>query len=296
MQHPQNNTLIKFRTIADGHSFDIHTIQWLKENGEYENDIAQRNNHFQIIWITKGNGDFWIDLKKCGFQNNQLFFIKPCQVYCFQSADELEGYVISFTDSFLGIENQESDSTYNGSLFQMFTNTNGIQISNELVSEMKDFAEKMIKEYNNLHLFRDEMLRRYLKILFIYLSRHFEGILQTIKQTRNIELVQKFMSLLDKNFKTEKMVSGYASLLLVTPNYLNEIIKKTTGYSAGYHIRQRIVLEAKRQATYSDTCMKQIGYYLGFNDMAHFSKFFKSATGMNFTDFKKEKMVISMAS
>jgi AraC family transcriptional activator of pobA len=36
------------------------------------------------------------------------------------------------------------------------------------------------------------------------------------------------------------MVSGYAGMLLVTPNYLNEIIKKTTGYSAGYHIRQRV--------------------------------------------------------
>jgi YesN/AraC family two-component response regulator len=41
--------------------------------------------------------------------------------------------------------------------------------------------------------------------------------------------------------------------------------------------------------------MKQIGYYLGFDDMAHFSKFFKTATGMNFTDFKKEKMVVSFA-
>jgi AraC family transcriptional regulator, transcriptional activator of pobA len=289
MQNLQNNTFNKFRNIANGHSFDIHTIQWVKENSEYKKDIAQSNNHFQIIWITRGKGQLWIDLKKCDFQNNQLFFIKP-------SLDELEGYVISFTDSFLGIENQVSDSTYHGSLFQLFTNKNGIQISTELVSEMKDAVEKMIKEYNNFHLFRDEMLRRYLKILFIFFSRHFEGILQTTKQTRNIELVQKFMSLLDKNFKTEKMVSGYASLLSVTPNYLNEIIKKTTGYSAGYHIRQRIVLEAKRQATYSDTCMKQIGYYLGFNDMAHFSKFFKSATGMNFSDFKKEKMVISVAS
>jgi AraC-like DNA-binding protein len=42
--------------------------------------------------------------------------------------------------------------------------------------------------------------------------------------------------------------------------------------------------------------MKEIAYHLGFSDSAHFSKFFKNTTGMNFTDFKKEKFAISMAS
>lgn len=291
MKKLQNNTIITAKNMADNQSFNIHTLQWVVQNNDRENNIAQSTHHFQIIWITKGTGDFYIDLQKCGFRSNRLFFIKPYQVCRLELVDPAEGYIISFTESFLGIENQTSDPTYHSSLFQMFTNTNGIEISNEFVMEMKDFAAKMIKEHNNLHLFRNELLRRYLKIFFIYLSRHFEEVLQTTRQTRNIELVQKFMSLIDKHFKTEKMVAGYAGMLSVTPNYMNEVIKKVTGYSAGYHIRQRIILEAKRQATYSDTCMKQIGYYLGFNDMAHFSKFFKTATGMNFTDFKKEKIV-----
>ena len=108
-----------------------------------------------------------------------------------------------------------------------------------------------------------------------------------------MEIVQQFMSLLEKNYKEQKMVADYASMLSVTPNYLNEIVKKTTGFSAGHHIRQRIVLEAKRQATYSGNCMKEIAYFLGFCDMAHFSKFFKNTTGMNFSDFKKEKYFFS---
>jgi AraC family transcriptional activator of pobA len=291
MQHNQNNTLSKFKGIADGNLFSIHTIQ----NNNFERNAAQSNNHFQIIWITKGEGNLYIDLQKCDFKNNQLFFVKPSQVYSFNAAQALEGYVIAFTQSFLSVENEEADLTYHSTLFKMFSNANGITMGKQLLPEINDFAKKMMNEYHNHNLFKDEMLRRYLKIVFIYLSRQLAGVLQTTRQTRNIELVQKFMLLLDKHFLTEKMVSGYANLLMVTPNYLNEIIKKTTGCSAGYHIRQRIVLEAKRQATYTDTCMKQIGYHLGFNDMAHFSKFFKTATGVNFTDFKKEKMVVGLA-
>ena len=88
------------------------------------------------------------------------------------------------------------------------------------------------------------------------------------------------------------MVADYASQLLVTPNYLNGIVKKNTGQSAGHLIRKRVVLEAKRMARYSDAGMKEIAYYLGFSDSGHFSKFFKTVSGMNFTDFKKGELHI----
>jgi AraC-like DNA-binding protein len=83
------------------------------------------------------------------------------------------------------------------------------------------------------------------------------------------------------------MVSDYADDLCVTPNYLNRTVKKTTGYTASHHIQQQIILEAKRQATYFSTSMKRIAYNLGFDNLAHFSKFFKHNCGMNFTDFKR---------
>ena len=75
-------------------------------------------------------------------------------------------------------------------------------------------------------------------------------------------------------------------------NYLNEIIKKTTGYSAGYHIRQRVVLEAKRKAAYSDSCMKEIAYHLGFCDIAHFSKFFKEYCRYELHGFPQRAMYV----
>jgi AraC-like DNA-binding protein len=52
-----------------------------------------------------------------------------------------------------------------------------------------------------------------------------------------------------------------------------------------------VVLEAKRQAAYSNTCMKKIARDLGFADMAHFSKLFKSTAGVSFTSFKKARPI-----
>ena len=59
------------------------------------------------------------------------------------------------------------------------------------------------------------------------------------------------------------------------PNYFNEVIKKITGRSAGHHIRERIILEAKRLALYSEINMKEIAYELGFIDLAISVNFLK---------------------
>jgi YesN/AraC family two-component response regulator len=157
---------------------------------------------------------------------------------------------------------------------------------------MNDITEIMMKEYSRHNLYRAEILKRYFKIFLIYLSRQLESMEQAPKQSRNTSILQNFISLLDKNFREYKMVADYADRLSVTPNYLNEVVKKLTGQSAGHHIRQRVAAEAKKQAIHPDNCMKKIAYDLGFCDMAHFSKFFKNATGISFSDFKKRGTVL----
>jgi len=271
--------------------FEINSLQRIYENNESYFNTPMSNNNFEIIWIVKGSGFHYLDMQRNDIKNNGIYFIKPGQVHQLQLIDKPEGYILSFSESFLSIENQESNSTYHTSLFKMFASTDAITVDSEALPDMKNIAEKMVNEFENNHLFRTEILRRYFKIWLIYITRHVEGNVEFIRPTRNMEIVQQFMDLLEKNYKSQKMVSDYAGMLSVTPNYLNEIIKKTTGFSAGHHIRQRIVLEAKRQATYSGRCMKEIAYFLGFCDMAHFSKLFKNTTGMNFSDFKKEKLL-----
>ena len=102
------------------------------------------------------------------------------------------------------------------------------------------------------------------------------------------ELVSRFVEHLNKDFATKKLVSDYADDLCISPNYLNTIIKKVTGFPASHHIQQCIIREAKCRALHSGAMMKEIAYDLGFNDLAHFSKFFKNYSGSSFSSFMKE--------
>ncbi|SHN13224.1 AraC family transcriptional regulator [Chitinophaga sp. CF418] len=293
MKFPEYSSLLKTESADAALPFRIHSIRRMRADVTAHNTIPHKQHYVEIIWIIKGGGTLVMDLEKFTLQDNSIFCITPGQLHQLKEEEQTEGYVISFTEAFLHMGEQEFDLMYNSGLFQSFSRSAGIRLDSDIAGEMQEIALKMLKESNNTYLFKTEMLRRYLKIFLIYVARQFQAPLQTLMQTRNIELSEKFKSLVELHFKTHRKVADYAKLLTVTPNYLNEIIKKTTAYPASHHIRQRIILEAKRRVAYSDECMKEVAWHLGFTDIAHFSKFFKNATGTTFTEFRKECLVLT---
>jgi len=154
--------------------------------------------------------------------------------------------------------------------------------------EMMEAVEKMIREFSTAYTDKEEILRGLLKIFLIYLNRQQDASGGQQAYFDRSGLASRFFGLLEKNFANRKMVSDYARELSVTPNYLNESVKKASGFSASYHIQQRIILEAKRKAAYVRKSMKEIAYDLGFDDISHFSKYFKKVSGVSFSDFKRE--------
>ena len=278
-----------------GLPFKIQTIKSQIEEQDDLNASPHSHDHYEMIWVISGTGSVRVDLKEYTIGDNHLYWVGPGVVHQLQTNVDAEGYILSFADSFLKLADQEFDSISPMNLCQLFSERVVVEIQNEATSEIREIVMKMANEFNNEYSFRTQILQRYFKIFLIYLIRDLDG-LPFVKQTREIELAKSFMELLDKHFKEKKMVADYASLLLVTPNYLNGIVKKNTGCSAGHLIRQRVVLEAKRMGRYSDAGMKEIAYSLGFADSGHFSKFFKAVSGMNFSDFKKQPLTSPMFS
>jgi AraC-like DNA-binding protein len=287
---------IAYSTRNEGQYFTVRTLESLAQYPEEGESAAYSNNYFEILWITRGTGQLRLDLQQYSIDGSQLFCIRPGEMHELSSEEGLEGYVIAFTKAFPGISDSDFDLAYPGGIYTLFERCRALKVKGELAGDMAIILEKLLKEYTNVDLFRQELLKRYFKIFLIYLGRQYDALDGHDLQARSLGLVQKFMESLNTNFKTKRMVAEYARELAVTPNYLNETVKKSTGYPASHHIRQRIALEAKRQAAYSDVCMKEIAYYLGFSDSAHFSKFFKNTTGMNFSEFKKERFSVAMAS
>lgn len=286
MNNHRNIPIINFKNIATELPFKIQAIHWSNAEEKKQYEQAHSQDYFEILWIDQGSGVFQVDLQNYEFENRRVFCIKPNQVHQLIVDTHIEGFVISFTNDFMNIAEHEFDLMSPITLYQLFSINEGIFVRNEMIDDMREIAAKMFKEFDNQYPFRVQILKRFLKVLLIYLSRHFEINFTIIKRSRDKELVQKFMTLLEDNFREKKMVSDYANDLFLTSNYLNEIVKKNTGFPASYHIKQRVLLQAKRMSQYSNLCMKEIAYSLGFSTSEHFSKYFKGINGVSYSDFK----------
>ena len=120
----------------------------------------------------------------------------------------------------------EFDSINPMKICQLFSERVELEIQKDATPELNEIVIKMTNELNNEYSYRTQILRRFFKIFLIYLIRRLGNVLSFVKQSREIELVKSFMELLDRQFREKKMVADYASLLFVTPNYLNGIVKK----------------------------------------------------------------------
>ena len=84
---------------------------------------------------------------------------------------------------------------------------------------------------------------------------------------------------MEEHFRKERLLSFYADKLAMTPDRLNDHVKRATGVTAGHLIRQRVLTEAKRQLVFTGAPIHEIAYDLAFSDPSHFTRFFRKQTG-----------------
>ena len=105
-----------------------------------------------------------------------------------------------------------------------------------------------------------------------------------------IDLIKDFSGLVEQHFRTEHSVQYYADRLFKSPKTLSNLFKKYNDKSPLRIIQERLALEAKRLLYYTDKSAKEIAFDLGFDDPAHFSRFFKKEVGQSPSDFKESKV------
>lgn len=248
--------------------------------------LPVKDSSFLLIWMEEGSGSLCVDLKAHAITGSTVYCIYPGQALQFENLDGIKGYVLCFTADFCSLNDDLTRLLYSG-VFKAYGMI-AMEVHGEVKVEMVQLLQSMIKEYFEVSEFKNEMLRTLLKVFLIQLSRLADhSLLKEDDMENDVSLVTKFLEMIDVHFLTMKKVSDYAERLCLAPNYLNIKVKRVSGYTAGYHIRQRIVLEAKRQAHWESMSLKEISYKLGYNDVAHFSKFFKKEAGVSFSSFKR---------
>ncbi len=104
------------------------------------------------------------------------------------------------------------------------------------------------------------------------------------------ELVARFRRLVEHLFRKHLGLAAYAAELGVSQARLRRACVGVAGQSPSELVHLRLLVEAERQLRYTSLSIAQIGYDLGFQDPAYFSRFFTSRMRQSPRDFRSGRI------
>ncbi|WP_333697352.1 AraC family transcriptional regulator [Bacteroides congonensis] len=139
--------------------------------------------------------------------------------------------------------------------------------------------------------FRREAIRHLLASLLYYIEYIAQSNMQMnpVRLTRQEDIFQRFISLVNACSKKERNVNFYADKLCLTPRYLNTVVRQASQQTVMDWINQSIILEAKILLKHGNRLVYQISDELNFPNPSFFSKFFKRMTGMTPHEYQNSK-------
>lgn len=243
---------------------------------------AHRDDHYLFFLLESGSAGLMIDFKEVHFQSGSLYYVLPGQVHHRIDHAIAVGWFIA-VDTLL-IPPECRDVFESKILLQM-----PVVLQNQQLSQCKQLLSLLNEKYldqgdNSFHLpVMYSLLQAFLNITAGCF--HEEGSTKVFT-SRPTLLAKEFKKLLIKNLNHHKSPSTYADFLNVSESYLNEVLKKSTGFSVSQLILTEVILEAKRLLYYSKLNVKEIAHAIGYQDHTYFSRIFRKSENMTPLEFR----------
>lgn len=123
-----------------------------------------------------------------------------------------------------------------------------------------------------------------LKAFFIgfheYLQRNPQYRPDEVKSYRIRELFNRFMMLLEKDYKISRDVNYYAEKMNISSKYLTNIVNQVTGHTPKTIIDQYVILQLKMHLKRTTQSIKEMAWEFHFADVSFFCRYFKKHTGL----------------
>lgn len=245
-----------------------------------------RRAYYKIGWLRGESRAEYAD-KVIDIRENALLFATPRIPYHWLPANsDQTGMFCIFTADFL-VHTKSGVNLDDLPLFQP-GQLPVFQLSANEADEVAYIFRKMHKELAGDYKYKYDLLRN-LMLELIHYGQKLQP-LSALSTTQNASerISSLFLELLERQFPIDSLhqrlslrsPKDYADRLAVHVNHLNKVLKEMTGSTTTELISQRVIQEAKILLKQTDWPVAEVGYVLGFDDLAHFSNYFKKQTSL----------------
>lgn len=280
-----------------GH-FNVFDISEIYRDCKSKTEMPYNRRTYYKISLIKGKNKVEYANKTIQIEDCAILFASPKIPYNYTNlCAEQAGHFCVFTKDFLpatkiGVKLDQLPvfSPQNDFIFR---------ISTEQFHQFEAIFLKMHEEITSDYVYKYDLLRNYVMEL-IHFGQKLKPILPIENnKTASSRTTSLFIELLERQFPIEnisqllqlKTPADFAGILGVHVNHLNRVLKETTGKTTGEIIGSRIFQEAKLLLTQTQWNISEIAFSLGFEEVAHFSNFFKKHSQQSPQNYRETSIV-----
>jgi AraC family transcriptional regulator, transcriptional activator of pobA len=261
-------------------------LEDLEDRSRPSNWIIRAHSHadlHHIFHFTAGGGELIADGKSLRYEAPCIAVIPALTVHGINHIPESEGSVLTFADSYLrslALDEPGFSEIYAEDAWVAATEDDALGASLARLARELSWAAPGHAAAVDAHL----------TVILVEALRLFHHIGSKARQAETAQrrLVARFRQLIEAHYRQTRDIAHYAERLGVPASRLRGACRAITGRAPTQMLHDRLALEARRIMHYSDMSISEIGYYLGFEDPAYFSRFTTKALGVSPRGFRAQ--------
>ncbi len=265
----------------------------LQLNTDFENETFTMDLY--LIGLKDGElGSFLYGRNSYDYDCGTMLFISPNQVFSpqnLQISNDSKGWTILFHPDL--IRKSKLGQTIGQYTYFSYESHEALHISESEKQFITQLAKTIEIEYSqNIDRHTQELIIINIESILKYCKRYYDRQFYT-RTNLNKDFIIRFEQYLKDYFTSDQLtlkgiptVQQCGAALAMSGHYLSDLLKSETGKSAKEYIDLKLVEKAKNRLLNTDYSISEIVYDLGFEYPNHFSKLFKSKTGLSPSEYR----------
>ncbi|MBS1600781.1 MAG: helix-turn-helix domain-containing protein [Bacteroidetes bacterium] len=241
-----------------------------------------RHDYEEIIIVSKGNPQHFIDFNKETITPPIVIYVAQGKIHQFLPDTKTEGWAIRYKTEFIPESRFHFYSNFLDNINYPFE-------SAECTSKLDTMCALMLDEYKLAHP-DFIMIKHLLLALLSKLEQEGKNRFRQESNSNNTQLISfnNFLKIVEANYKRPEGVEFYADKMNMSVRNLNLICHSIFNMSVSEIVETRKLIEARQLLLNTDLSISEIGYELGYNEKAYFTRVFSKKTGLTPTEFRNQ--------
>ena len=280
----------------DGCPIALRTIQG-DAPVQHDGDLTdQRHSHdfAELIIITRGGGEHWIDGTAYPVSAGDIFLIQDNTEHYFLERHDLEMYNIMFDDNYLRehLRSLRSLSGFNAFfLFEpLFRRRHAfmsrLHLAPEVMLGMRNLLNNMFSELRSRRPGCDLMMLSRLLEIFVVIAREYSSNSNSKAQT--LFRLGEVISRMENNYQDNWTIARLSRIAAMAPSTFLPVFREATGSSPIEYLLRVRMSKAANQLLQSNSSISEVAANCGFKDSNYFSRQFRKFYNCSPREYRKK--------